>query len=250
MRVAVVGGTGEVGSPLVEVLRRAGHDVVVVARSTGADVVTGRGLDDALDRCDAVVDVTGTRARAARDAERFFAAGTDRIAAAAARGGARHHVVLSLVGVDRVAGPPVFAGKRAQEERARRGQVPVTVVRSTHGHGLGAQVAALTRDGDTARVPPLLLQPLAAEDLAVELARVAVGPPRGRVEVAGPRTEDLVDMARRTLAARRQPLDLCASWRGTPYGPETAGEVLLPGPGAIITPTTFDSWLLDTWVPS
>ncbi|WP_299038257.1 SDR family oxidoreductase [uncultured Pseudokineococcus sp.] len=253
MRVAVVGGTGRVGRPLVEVLRRGGHDAVVVARSTGADVVTGRGLDGALAGCGAVVDVSGPSwlsARSPRDLERFFAAGTDRVGAAARRGGVEHHVVLSAVGVDRLTGPPLLAGKRAQEERARRGPVRTTVVRATPAHEAGADLAALTRTGDSALVPPVLLQPLAVQDLAVELARVAVGPPRGLLEVAGPRPEDLVDMARRTLAARREPLDLRASWRGTPFGPEAAGEVLLPGPRALLLPTTFDSWLLDVWVPA
>lgn len=252
MRVAVVGGTGRVGRPLVEVLRRAGHDPVVVARATGADVVTGRGLDGALAGCRCVVDVSGPSwlsARAPRDLERFFATGTDRVAASARRAGVEHHVVLSVVGLDRIAGPPLFAGKRAQEERARRGAVRTTVVRATPPHEVGADTAALTREGGSARVPPLLLQPLAATDLAGLLARVAVGAPRGLVEVAGPRTEDLVDMARRTLAARREPLDLHASWRGTPFGADAAGEALLPGPRAHLLETTFDSWLLDTWVP-
>lgn len=253
MRVAVVGGTGRVGRPLVEALRRGGHDVVVAARSTGADVVTGRGLDGALRGCAAVVDVSGPSwlsTRRARDLEGFFAAAADRVGDAAARGGAEHVVVLSAVGVDRLSGPPLLAGKRAQEERARRGRVRTTVVRATPPHEAGADVAALTREGDGAVVPPLLVQPLAVADLAVELARVVVGRPRGLLEVAGPRTEDLVDMARRTLSARREPLELRASWRGTPFGVEAAGEVLLPGPGAVLTPTTFDSWLLDAWVPA
>ena len=249
MRVAVAGGTGRVGRPLAEVLRRAGHDVVVLARSRGVDVVTGQGLDGALRGVGAVVDVTAAPSRSAREAERSAAAATDRLMAAGHRAGVRHHVVLSLVGVDRAGGPPVFAGKRAQEERALAGRVPATVLRSTHFHDLADAVVAQTREGDAARVPPLLLQPVAVTDVALELAELAVGPPRGRArDLAGPQSQDLVDMARRTLAARGRALELVASWRGVPFGPELAGEVLLPGPDARLAATTFDDWLLEAWL--
>jgi uncharacterized protein YbjT (DUF2867 family) len=249
VRVAVVGGTGSVGRPLVEALRRAGHATVVVSRSRGADVLTGSGLESALSGVDAVVDVTSAPASTARDAERFFATGTDRLMRAERRVGVRHHVVLSVVGVDRVAGPAHWAGKRAQEERALSGPVPATVVRATHFHDVAAAVVGQTREGDVARVPPLLVQPVAVTDVALALAETAVGPPRGRArDLAGPQTQDLVDMARRTFAARGEPLELVASWRGVPFGPEMAGEVLLPGPGARLAPTTFDDWLMETWL--
>ena len=249
MRVAVAGGTGRVGRPLVEALRRAGHDAVVLARSRGVDVVTGQGLDGALRGVDAVVDVTGAPVRSAREAERFAAAATDRLMAAGERAGVRHHVVLSLVGVDRVAGPPAFAGKRAQEERALGGRVPATVLRSTHLHDLADAVLAQTREGERARVPPLLVQPVAVTDVALALAELAAGPPRGRArDLAGPQAQDLVDMARRSLAARGEVLELVPSWRGVPFGSELAGEVLLPGPDARVATTTFDDWLLDAWL--
>ena len=248
VRVAVVGGTGSVGRPLVEALRRAGHAAVVVSRSTGADVVTGTGLDGALAGVDAVVDVTATRARTARDAERFFATATDRLVEAGRRAGVRHHVVLSVVGLDRAEGGPEWAGKRAQEERALTGPVPATVLRCTQFHDVAAEVVALTREGEVARVPPLLVQPVAVTDVALALVETAVGPARGRVpDLAGPQTEDLVDMARRTLAARGEHLRLVPTWRGVPYGVEMAGEVLLPGRGARLMPTSFDDWLLDDW---
>ena len=163
-------------------------------------------------------------------------------------GGVRHHVLLSVVGLDRAEGGAEWAGKRAQEERALGGPVPATVVRSTQFHDVAADVVALTRDGDTARVPPLLVQPVAVTDVALVLAETALGPPRGRApDLAGPQTQDLVDMARRTLAARGEHVELVPSWRGVPFGVEMAGEVLLPGRGARLAPTTFDDWLLDDW---
>jgi uncharacterized protein YbjT (DUF2867 family) len=249
VRVAVVGGTGTVGRPLVEALRRAGHGTVVLSRSEGIDVLNGSGLESALSGVDAVVDVTSTPAHSAHDAERFFATATDRLMTAERRAGVPHHVVLSVVGVDRVAGPPLWAGKRAQEERALNGPVPATVLRTTQFHDLATAVVAETRSGERALVPPLLVQPVAVTDVALVLAETAVGPPQRRArELAGPATEDLVDMARRAFAARSEHLELVPSWRGVPYGVEMAGEVLLPGPDARIAPTTFDDWLLESWL--
>lgn len=252
MRVAVAGADGVVGLPLMEVLRRAGHSVVALTRQDGVEVERGRGVDGALRGCDAVVDVTLTRARRPREAEQHLVAVTDALMDAGRAAGVRHHVVLSVVGLDRVEGPPAWAGKRAQEERALSGPVPATVLRATHLHGVAGEVVDQTREGDgndaCTRVPPLLVQPVAVTDVALALAEIAAGPRRGRVpDLAGPTTEDLVDMARRTLGARGEHLRLVPSWRGVPFGPEMAGEVLLPGHGATLGTTTFDDWLLDEW---
>ena len=252
MRVAVAGADGAVGRPLVEVLRRAGHQVVALTRENGVDVGRDQGVQGAVRGCDAVVDVTTTRARRARDAERFFVAVTDALMDAGASAGVRHHVVLSVVGLDRVEGPPVWAGKRAHEERALGGPVPATVVRATHLHDVAAEIMEQTGEGDgeerRVRVPPLLVQPVAVTDVALVLAEVLAGPRRGRApDVAGPQTEDMVDMARRTLGARGEHVRIVPTWRGVPFGPEMAGEVLLPGHGARTGTTTFDDWLLDEW---
>ncbi len=253
MRVAVAGAENAVGRPLVEVLRRAGHAVVALTRENGVDLLRGRGVDGALRGCDAVVDVTTTRARRARDAEQFFVAITDALTSAGLSAGVRHHVVLSVVGLDRVEGPPAWAGHRAHEERALRGPVPATVVRSTQLYDVAGEIMEQTREGDgddqQVRVPPLLVQPVAVTDVALVLAELAAGPARGRApDVAGPQTEDLVDMARRTLGARGEHLRIVPTWRGVPFGPEMAGEVLLPGRGARVGATTFDDWLLDEWM--
>ncbi|MGH3961821.1 MAG: SDR family oxidoreductase [Pseudonocardiaceae bacterium] len=242
MRVAVIGGTGLVGRHTVEALRHAGHDAVVVARSTGTDVVTGAGLDAALAGVDAVIDVTNTTAQDAAAAREFFAASTGHLLAAEQRAGVGHHVVLSIVGVDRVEGTAHIAGKRCQEELVQAGPIPATIVRATQFHEFAAMVVGWTRQGDVATVPPLLVQPVAASDVGQVLAGIATGAPDNRtLELAGPETQDLVDMARRTLAARGQSVRLVPSWRS--FGVEMAGEVLLPGPDAQLAPTTFDAWL-------
>jgi uncharacterized protein YbjT (DUF2867 family) len=244
MRVAVIGGTGLVGRHTIRALRHAGHDTVVVARSTGTDVTTGAGLNTALDGVEAVIDVTNTAAQDVAAAREFFATSTGHLLAAEQRAGVTHHVVLSIVGVDRIDGNAHYAGKRRQEELALAGPIPATVVRATQFHEFAAMVVGWTRDGDVATVPPLLVQPVAASDVGDVLAEVATRTPHGGTpEFAGPETQDLVDMARRTLAARGQSVRLVPSWRAGPFSVEMAGEVLLPGPGARLAPTTFDAWL-------
>jgi uncharacterized protein YbjT (DUF2867 family) len=173
----------------------------------------------------------------------FFATVTGHLLAAEHHAGVPHHVVLSIVGLDRVPDQGQYAGKREQERLALSGPVPVSVVRATQFFDFAAQVVGWTRRGPSAALAPLLLQPVAVTDVADVLVEVAVGEPvNGICELAGPETQDLVDMARRTLAARGEFLRLIPTWRGR-YGVEMAGEVLLPGPDARIAPTTFDHWL-------
>jgi uncharacterized protein YbjT (DUF2867 family) len=241
-KVAVVGATGQVGRQVAADLGRDGYEAVAISRSAGVDVVTGAGLDEALAGVDAVVDVLNTTDQ--ENAVAFFGATTRNLLDAEQRTGVRHHVLLSIVGIDRVEGNPHYAGKREQERLVEDGPVPWTILRATQFFGFAAMVAERTvRDG-VAAVPPLLMQPVDVADVADVLVRTAVGTPQGRArDLAGPETMDLVDMARRTLAARGDPTRLRASWRDGPFGVEMAGEVLLPGPDARLGSTTFDSWL-------
>ena len=243
MRIAVAGGTGLTGREAVAALRRSGHEAVVLARSVGVDLTTGEGLAAALAGVDAVIDVLNNPTADPEQARGFFAATTTHLLAAEREAGVRHHVVLSIVGVDRIEGSGHYVGKREQERLALSGAVPATVVRATQFFEFAAMVVRWTRRGREARLPPLLLQPVAVTDVADVLVEVAAGEPvNGIGELAGPETQDLVDMARRTLAARGESLRLVPTWRGR-YGVELAGEVLLPGPHARIAPTTFDTWL-------
>jgi uncharacterized protein YbjT (DUF2867 family) len=244
MRVAVIGGTGLVGRYTVEALEDAGHEAVVVARSAGVDLTTGAGLDGALVGVESVVDVTNSTVTDPAEAREFFGTTTGNLLAAEKRAGVGHHVVLSIAGVDLVEGNAHYAGKRRQEELVEAGPIPFTIRRATQFHEFAEMVVGWTRQGDLATVPPLLIQPVAASDVGDVLAEVATGKPQGRApELAGPETQDLVDMARRALAARGESIRLVPSWRDGPFGVEMAGEVLLPGPDARIAPTTFDEWL-------
>jgi uncharacterized protein YbjT (DUF2867 family) len=244
MRIAVAGGTGLVGRHTVTALRRAGHEAIVLARSLGTDLATGEGLDGALRGVEAVVDVTNivsANPQAVRDG---FAAATRNLLAAERRARVRHHVLLSIVGVDRIEGNAHYAGKRVQEQLVGSAEVPATIQRATQFHEFAGMVVEWSRRSDEATVPPALIQPVAAAEVGAVLAELAASAPKGRaLDLAGPEPQDLLDMARRTLAVRGESLRLIPSWRGGPFGPEAAGEVLLPGPEARLGATTFDRWL-------
>jgi uncharacterized protein YbjT (DUF2867 family) len=152
-------------------------------------------------------------------------------------------VLLTIVGLARFTGNAHAAGKRAQEELVERGPVPWSIVPATQFHDFAEMVTTWTERDGSATIAPLLVQPVAPADVAEVLAEVAIGQPRGRCpDLAGPEPQDLVDLARRTRAARGTPIRLVPTWSG-PHGLDMAGDVLLPGPGARIAPTTFDDWL-------
>ncbi|GAA4893594.1 uncharacterized protein YbjT (DUF2867 family) [Stackebrandtia albiflava] len=245
MRIAVAGATGNIGGLTVAALERAGHEVVRMSRGLGVDLITGDGLDDALSGVEAVVDVTNSAAVDRGEAVAFFGTATANLLAAEARAGVRHHVLLSIVGIHRVEGNAHYLGKREQERLVSEGPVPWTIVPATQFHDFAEMVAGWTEQDGAATVAPLLLQPIAPADVADVLAEVAAGAPGGRhVDIAGPETQDLVDMARRTHLARGRTVRLVPTWSGV-FDSAMAGEVLLPGPDARICPTTFDRWLAE-----
>jgi uncharacterized protein YbjT (DUF2867 family) len=243
MRIAVAGATGNIGSLTVAALERAGHEVVRVSRAAGVDLSTGEGLDAALAGVDAVVDAVNVAAADRAETVRLFGGMTRNLLAAEARAAVRHHVLLSIVGIADIEGNVHYAGKREQERLVTEGPVPWTIVPATQFHDFAEMVAGWTEQDGVATIAPLLVQPIAPQDVADVLAEVAVGEPQGRyADVAGPETQDLVDMARRTHQARGRDVRLVPTWAGV-FGPEMAGNALLPGPNARIAPTTFDEWL-------
>ncbi|GAA1304517.1 nucleoside-diphosphate sugar epimerase [Planotetraspora silvatica] len=243
MRIAVAGATGNIGARTVEALEQAGHEVVRISRSFGVDLTTGDGLDAALAGVEAVIDVTSYTAADRDDAVARFGTTTRNLLAAEERAGVRHHVLLSIVGVGRIEGNAHYAGKREQERLVTEGPVPWTIVPATQFHDFAATVTSWTEQDGVATLPPLLVQPIAPADVADILTEIATGAPQGRHrDVAGPEAQDLVDMARRTNDARGHTVKLVPTWSSV-LGPEAAGDVLLPGEGARIAPTTFEEWL-------
>lgn len=244
MRVAVAGATGNIGARTVAVLEQGAHDVVRISRSLGVDLISGEDINAALAGVDAVVDATSFETSSPDDAVARFAAATRNLLAAEEQAGVRHHVLLSIVGIDRVEGNAHYAGKREQERLVAEGPVPWTIVPFTQFHDFAATVISWTEHDGVAPIPPLLVQPIAPGDVAHILAEIATGTPQGRHrDVAGPDPQDLVDMARRTNDARGHTVKLVPTWSSI-LGEEMAGNVLLPGDDARIAPTTFDAWLV------
>lgn len=244
MRIVVIGGSGLVGSRLVDRLRREGHDVVAASRSTGVDTMTGDGVARAINGAATVVDVSNPPASGAVAASDFFLASGQRIAAAAQAAGIRHLVVLSVVGADRLADGDYFRGKLLQEDLAARSGIPFTILRATQFFEFMRTIA----DAGSARgffhVPDVLVQPAAADDVTAELRRIATAAPlQGTVELAGPEELPLAEVLRRVLAAAGDPrpviADLDARYFGIPLGVRT----LLPGRGARTASTRLDDWL-------
>lgn len=243
MRIAVAGGTGRIGRLTIAALETAGHQGVPISRAGGVDLMTGNGLADALRGADAVIDVTNTPSQNVQEIVEFFGTGTRNLLKAEEAAGVRHHVLLSIVGLDNGQRVPHYAGKREQERLITEGPVPWSIVRATQFHDFAAMVAGWTEKNGVATIPPLLVQPIAQADVGAALAEVATGAPlRTTIDIAGPQTEDLVDMARRTYAVRGKDITLVPTWRGV-FGLDMAGEVLIPGEGARLGPTSFADWL-------
>jgi uncharacterized protein YbjT (DUF2867 family) len=190
-----------------------------------------------------VIDATNNRSQDEDEIVDFFSTASRHLLAAGESVGVRHHVLLSVVGLDNRQRVAHYSGKRAQERLVAGGPIPWTVVRATQFHDFAARVAGLAERDGVAAIAPLLVQPILPAEVGEILAEVAIsGPLNAGLEIAGPQTEDFVDMARRTLAVRGQDIKLVPTWRGM-FDTSMAGEVLLPGPNARIAPTSFEQWL-------
>jgi len=244
MRIVVAGGTGLVGSQVVDRLQEAGHEAVVASRSGGVDLLTGDGLAAALDGADAVVDVTNTPAQDPEKTTAFFGTVATNLLAAEEAAGVRHHVLLSIMNMD-VTGPrnPHYAGKRRQEAVVQAGSVPWTIVRAAQFFEFGALVAGWHRKGDTVSVPPVRLQPVASGDVAAALAAAATGEPQGIVTLAGPDPVDFGELVRLTFDAEGDSVTVVPTFEGMPFGPDTPEGAFLAPAGARIGSTTLDQWL-------
>lgn len=245
MKLAVAGGTGTVGVHVVEVARDRGHDVTVLSRAAGIDLVSGSGLSDAMAGVDAVVDVASTQTVSARDSTAFFAAVTRNLLTAETEAGVGHHLALSIVGIDR-APHSYYAGKVEQESIVRGGTVPWTILRATQFHEFAGQIRARTSFGPMSIIPKMVSQPVSAREVAERLIDLAEQSPAGRVaDLGGPREERMADMVRRYARA--------TGARGLVV------EIPIPGAygramrdGTLVTTTdsdhgrqTFDQWLAE-----
>ena len=242
MKFAVVGGTGLIGSQVVERLNGAGHDAVPHALSTGVDVLTGEGVDAALAGADVVINLTNSPTF--DDASpAFFQTSMDNLVAAAGKADVGHFVILSIVGVDQVPELDYYRAKTLQEDILKAGPVPYSIVRATQFMEFVDSVLTWTADGDTVRLPRTPLQPVAAADVASTVADVAAGAPRnGTVDLGGPDTFALDELGRITLAARGDERSVTVDETAGMFA-AVRGDVLTTKEGARIAPTRYADWL-------
>jgi uncharacterized protein YbjT (DUF2867 family) len=244
MQLVVVGGTGLIGSKLVDRLREQGHEALAAAPATGVDTITGEGLAAALDGASVVVDVSNSPSFADADVLEFFATSTRNLLAAETVAGVGHHVAMSIVGCDRVPDSGYLRAKVAQERLIAASGIPYSIVRSTQFFEFLAAIAQSATDGDVVRLPPAKVQPIAADDIAATVAGVAVGAPvDGVVEVAGPQPYPLDDVVRHALAVRHDPRTVVTDPTAPYFGARLAERALLPGDGAVIGTMRLDDWL-------
>ncbi|MBY3792105.1 SDR family oxidoreductase [Rhodococcus fascians] len=242
MKIAVAGGTGTVGTHVVDVARERGHEIVVLSRSAGVDLADGTGLSDALAGVDAVVDVASTQTVSAKESTAFFSAVTRNLLAAEIEAGVGHHVALSIVGIDK-APHSYYAGKVEQENMIRSGSVPWTILRATQFHEFAAQIRARASFGPVSIVPKMVSQPIAAREVADRLIDLAERLPAGRVaDLGGPREERMAEMVRRyarAIGARGLVLEVPIPGA---YGRAMRDGTLVTTTGSDHGFQTFDQW--------
>ncbi|MFI1100600.1 SDR family oxidoreductase [Streptomyces melanogenes] len=242
MKITVIGGTGLIGSQLVSRLRGAGHEVVAASLSTGVDLLTGEGLDQALAGAETVVNVTNspTFDEASPD---FFRTTMGHLVAAGERAGVRHQVILSIVGVDRVPQLDYYRAKTLQEELLRQGPTAYSIVRATQFFEFMDAVMSWSTEDHTVRLPSTLVQPIAAADVVDALADAATAPPRnGILDVAGPDVFPLDELGRRTVSTRQDHLTVVTDEQAGMFA-AVEGDVLVAGPDARVAPTRYEDWL-------
>jgi uncharacterized protein YbjT (DUF2867 family) len=244
MKIVVIGGTGLIGSKLVEKLREAGYDAPAASPDSGVDTLTGEGLAEVLEDAQVVVDVSNAPLWDDASVLEFFQTSTRNVLAAEDALGVGHHVALSVVGTDRLLESGYFRAKLAQEEAIEAGPIAYTIVRATQFFEFIGRIADSNGDGETVRVPPVLVQPEAADDVAAALAVAAVAAPvNGTVELAGPEQFRLDELIRRVLSANGDARSVTADGGARYFGAQLDDGSLIPAEDARIAPTRFEDWL-------
>jgi uncharacterized protein YbjT (DUF2867 family) len=244
MKLVIIGGTGLIGSKLVTKLRERGHDAVAASLDTGVNTLTGVGLADALQGASVVVDVSNSPSFEEQAVLEFFTTSTRNLLKYAAAAGVTHYVALSVVGTERIPDSPYLRAKNAQETLIKGGGIPYSIVHATQFFEFVKHMADEATVGTTVRVPPVLFQPMAADDVAKAVGRVAVGAPvNGIVEVAGPQQFRFDELIRQGLAAYHDPREVVADPHARYFGAELGERSLIPWGEARLGDIRFDEWL-------
>ncbi|MGC2182938.1 MAG: SDR family oxidoreductase [Terriglobales bacterium] len=244
MKIVVIGGTGLVGSKLVSKLNEHGHEAVAAAPNTGVNTLTGEGLAEVLKGASAVVDVSNSPSWEDAAVLRFFETSTRNLLSSEAAAGIGHHVALSVVGTDRLPESGYFRAKIAQEKLIRESSIPYSIVHATQFFEFLKGLADISMVGGKVHLPPVLFQPMAADDVASGVGRVAVGQPvNGIVEIAGPEPFRVNELVQRRLASLNDPREVIADPDALYAGAKLSERTLLPGNNARLGETRFEIWL-------
>jgi uncharacterized protein YbjT (DUF2867 family) len=244
MKLVIIGGTGLIGSKLVAGLRTQGHEAVAASPDTGVNTLTGQGLADVLRGASVVVDVSNSPSFEEAAAMTFFTTSTRNLLEHAAAAGVGHYVALSVVGSERIADSPYLRAKNAQETLIKDGGIPYSIVHATQFFEFIKRIADEATDGTTVRVPPVLIQPMAADDVAKAVGSVAVGAPvNGTVEVAGPQRFRFDDLIRQGLAVRHDPREVVVDPQARYFGAELGERSLVPADDARLGEIRFEEWI-------
>ena len=244
MKIVVIGGTGLIGSKFVTKLREHGQEVVAASPATGVNSLTGEGLADALKGASVVVDVTNSPSWEDAAVLKFFETSTRNLLHDEAAAGVGHHVALSVVGTERLLESGFFRAKIAQENLIKGSSTPYSIVRATQFFEFVEKIADLSTEGNKVRLPPALFQPMAADDVASAMARIATSSPvNGTVEIGGPEQFRLDELARRDLAARQDPREVISDPHARYVGIAVSERALVPDDNAQLGEAHFEDWL-------
>jgi uncharacterized protein YbjT (DUF2867 family) len=247
MKIVVIGGTGLIGSKLVNKLREQGHEAVAAAPNTGVNTITGEGLAAALKGASVVVDVSNSPSWDDAAVLKFFETSTRNLLTYEAAAGVRHHVALSVVGTERMAESGYMRAKIAQEDLIRTSSIPHTIVHATQFFEFLKGLADISMLDGKVHLPPVLFQPMAADDVASGLATVALAPPvNGMVEIAGPEQFRVDELVQRRLAAIKDSRQVIADPNARYGGARISETTLLPGKDARLGETRFETWLTES----
>jgi uncharacterized protein YbjT (DUF2867 family) len=244
MKIVVVGGSGLIGTKLVNNLRQRGHEVVAASPSSGVNTFTGEGLAEVLTGARVVIDVANAPSWEDKAVLEFFETAGRNLLAAETATGVRHHVALSIVGADRLPASGYLRAKVAQENLIKASGIPFTIVRSTQFFEFVKGIAESATEGQTVRLSPVLMQPIAADDVATALTDIAVAEPlNGTIEIAGPEPIRMDELVRRFLSVTRDPRKVTTDVHARYFGTELNDQSLTPGDNARLGSTHFEDWL-------
>jgi uncharacterized protein YbjT (DUF2867 family) len=244
MKLVIIGGTGLIGSKLVSRLREHGHEAVPASPDTGVNTLTGQGLADVLRGASVVVDVSNSPSFEEKAVMDFFTTSTRNLLQCAAAAGVKHYVALSVVGTERIPDSPYLRAKEAQEALIKGGGIPYSIVHATQFFEFVKRIADEATVGTTVRVPSILIQPMAAEDVAKAVGRIAVGAPlNGAVDVAGPEQFRFDDLIRQGLEARNDPREVIVDPQAQYFGAVLGERSLIPAGDARLGEIRFQQWL-------